>query len=180
MKLVLRFKDWDTRNILYFTVTSYKIGLWDSDISHCEGYRYEETILYDQKLFKVCSFHPHWWNCNTNVENSPLICINYDLTCDGLPHCAVPQVPNPDEDCDYHVSIYQLLIIKVKPINDVVCQVGMQEALQLIVYCLMTVFIVLLTAGCAKCCLRGLCPNRFRSWRSQSRRPSDVSKYFLF
>ena len=46
MKLILRFKDWDTRNILYFTVTSYKIGLWDSDISHCEGYRYNQTILY--------------------------------------------------------------------------------------------------------------------------------------
>jgi len=134
----LRFKDWDTKNILYFTVTSYKIGLWSSDTSHCEGY----------------SFHPHWWNCNTNVEKSPLICINYGLTCDGLPSCAKTQVPNPDEDCDYHV--------------------GMQEALQLIVYCLMTVFIVLLTAGCAKCCLRGLCPNRFRSWRRQSRRPSDM------
>jgi len=138
LKLILRFKDWSLENTLYFTVTSYKIGLWDNDIGHCDGY----------------SFHPHWWNCNTNVENSPLICINYDLTCDGLPHCAELQIPNPDEDCDYHV--------------------GMQEALQLIVYCLMTVFLVLLTAGCAKCCLRGCCPNRFRSWRGQNRRSSDM------
>ena len=48
----------------------------------------------------------------------------------------------------------------------------MQEALQLIIYCLLTVFLVLLLAGCAKCCLRGFCPTRFR--RSEDRRPSDV------
>ena len=55
-------------------------------------------------------------------------------------------------------------------------QVGMQEALQLIIYCLLTVFLVLLLAGCAKCCLRGFCPNRFRRTEIESRRPSDVRR----
>ena len=63
-----------------------------------------------KKSIANISFHPHWWNCNTNVENSPLICINYDLTCDGLPHCAELQIPNPDEDCDYHVSTHFICV----------------------------------------------------------------------
>jgi hypothetical protein len=29
-----------------------------------------------------------------------LLCIDYSLTCDGLPNCAKTNLPNPDENCE--------------------------------------------------------------------------------
>ena len=55
------------------------------------------------------SFKRNWWDCNTNEVDSILLCLNYDLTCDGLPHCAKTDIPDPDENCSYHVrSIFTL------------------------------------------------------------------------
>ena len=35
-----------------------------------------------------------------NEKGLPLVCLNYDLTCDNIPHCAHTEIPNPDENCD--------------------------------------------------------------------------------
>merc|ERR1711892_730189 len=126
-------ENWNEYNQIYLTAPSYKIKRSLSSVSECQGF----------------SFKRKWWNCNTNEEDSTLLCLNYDLTCDGLPHCAKTTIPNPDENCGYHV--------------------GFREALQLLVYSLLTIFIVLFVAGCAKCCLRGVCLSR-----RMGRRPSDI------
>merc|ERR1711936_122004 len=89
-----------------------------------------------------------WWDCNKVSSEDNVLCINYDLTCDYLPNCAKLNVPNPDENCISN---------------------GVQAALQLLVYCLLTIFLVLLIAGCTRCCLRGFC---LRS--TLHRRNSDI------
>lgn len=132
----ITLKDWDVRNQLYFTLTSYKIGRRSPSVRRCEGY----------------SYNKHWWNCMAG-DDPLILCINFDLTCNYLPNCASRNIPNPDENCTTNE--------------------GMQEALKLIIYCLLAVFAVMLFAGCAKCCFRGLCPGRFR--RNYDRRPSDVA-----
>ena len=61
----------------------------------------------ESTLIFVSSYHPDWWNCNANEgDDSPVVCINHQLTCDGLPHCAKKSVPNPDENCEYHVRVH--------------------------------------------------------------------------
>jgi len=134
LELKVTLADWKISNQVYMTVTSYRIKRSGSDLTECQGFSFKR---------------PKWWNCNTNEEEGGLVCLNYELTCDGLPHCAKQAIPNPDENCGYHV--------------------GFREALQLLVYSLLTIFIVLFVAGCAKCCLRGACQARQRG-----RRPSDV------
>merc|ERR1711892_460952 len=133
LRFEVTLENWNEYNQIYLTATSYKIKRSSSSVSECQGF----------------SFKRKWWNCNTNEEDSNLLCLNYDLTCDGLPHCAKTTIPNPDENCGYHV--------------------GFREALQLLVYSLLTIFIVLFVAGCAKCCLRGVCISR-----RNGRRPSDI------
>ena len=39
-----------------------------------------------------------------NEKGLPLVCLNYDLTCDNIPHCAHTEIPNPDENCDEGVG----------------------------------------------------------------------------
>ena len=56
-------------------------------------------------ILYLSSWHPDWWNCNTGLADSPLLCINERLTCNALPHCAKENIPNPDENCTYHVGM---------------------------------------------------------------------------
>jgi len=129
VRLVLN--NWDISNELYLTVTSYKLGKYGDTRQECGG-----------------SSRKRWWDCNSvNSENSNVLCINYDLTCDFLPNCAKLYIPNPDENC---------------------ISSGVQAALQLLVYCLVTIFLVLLIAGCTRCCLRGCSRQRL------DRRNSDI------
>jgi len=94
------------------------------------------------------SSRKRWWDCNrVTSEDGNVLCINYDLTCDFLPNCAKLAIPNPDENCISN---------------------GVQAALQLLVYCLLTIFLVLLIAGCTRCCLRGCSRQTFQ------RRNSDI------
>jgi len=92
---------------------------------------------------------PDWWDCNSgSADLETVLCIDYSLTCDDLPNCGKLTLPNPDENCVSN---------------------SLQAALRLLVYCLLTIFLVLLIAGCTRCCLRGFCSrSRF------SRRGSDI------
>merc|ERR1711962_1017679 len=109
------------RTQIYLVATSYKVSRTVTGRDQCEPYRPLKT--------------PDWWNCNVNEKHLPLICVNYDLTCDNIPHCAHTEIPNPDENCDQGY--------------------GLKQALQLLIYTLITVCVVMFVAGCARCCLRG-------------------------
>lgn len=65
------------------------------------GYTLHDLII---KSILYHSFKPKWWNCNSGLPDLTLLCVNYDLTCDDLPHCAKQSIPNPDENCTYHVT----------------------------------------------------------------------------
>jgi len=121
MKITVALKDLTPRSKIYFVATSYKVSKRGSSQNKCQPFRPLKT--------------PDWWNCNVNEKGLPLVCLNYDLTCDNLPHCAHTEIPNPDENCDEGY--------------------GLKQALQLLIYTLITVVVVMFVAGCARCCLRG-------------------------
>jgi len=121
MSIIMFLKNLTPRSKIYFVATSYKVSRKGSSQNQCQSFRPLQT--------------PDWWNCNVNERGLPLVCLNYDLTCDNIPHCAHTEIPNPDENCDEGY--------------------GLKQALQLLIYTLITVVVVMFVAGCARCCLRG-------------------------
>ena len=114
MRLELSLDGWEAAGSLYFTVTSYKIGRQGGEcepsrsVCSCVSIafpRYLSIYLFIYLSIYLSSWHPDWWNCNTGLADSPLLCINEKLTCNALPHCAKENIPNPDENCTYHVGM---------------------------------------------------------------------------
>ena len=105
----ITLKDWDVRNQLYFTLTSYKIGRRSPSVRRCEGYRSvtlqngRQTKSY-QIILLLLSYNKHWWNCMAG-DDPLILCINFDLTCNYLPNCASRNIPNPDENCTTNVRM---------------------------------------------------------------------------
>ena len=126
---------------------------WPTDSLH---QFWSDLQLPTQLCFKECS--KSWWKLHTKCKNGDKLFFK-------------------EQHMQAALILIFILIVNVDLMSHLF-QEGMQEALQIIIYCLLAVFTVMLLAGCAKCCFRGLCPRRFT--RNYDRRPSDVSLTSFF
>jgi len=107
--------------------------------------------------------HSPWWDCGTGQQGpshnmvEPL-CVNYDLTCDDLPHCAQQNLPNSDEDCAIHI--------------------GLMEVLELIIYSLMAILLLLIGSALAKCFIRRRHIGRSPLSGGYTRRHNEIRELF--